>query len=94
MVVKSGGVLVTKWDDEFIVKYKNMISEAQEDAKKGTVTVTINEEESWIGGLVGGGGGKKATKKVPSITAGKTSKAVVLINRGLKLNKSEQLLMF
>ena len=94
MIVKQGGVLVTKWDDEFVIKYKNVINEAQEDVKKGSVTVTINEEESWIGGLVGGGGGKKTTKKVPSITAGKTSKAVVLINRGFKLNKSEQLLMF
>lgn len=98
MVLKQGGTFVTKWEEEFQVKYKTMLEEGRIDAASNTVIVPISEEESWLGGLVGGGHGKKVNvnKKVPSIpkNKAKASLALSLINNGFSSNKKDRLLMF
>ena len=92
MVLKQGGILVTKWEEEMIIKYKHMCSDAMIEQQSGDVVITLNETDSWFSGLVGGsGGGKKVTKKISSPTA---ATAAALINKGFKIHKKEELLNF
>ena len=67
-----------------------MSDQGRIDPKSGIVTIMVTEEESWFGG----GGSKKTTKKVSAIPNDKSKVSVSLINKGFKLNKSEELLMF
>ena len=96
MVLKQGGTFVTKWEEEFQVKYKEMLEEGRIDSTSNTVIVSISEEESWLGGLVSGGHKKKVNvkKKVPSIPKEKAKECLFLINNGFAINKKDRLLMF
>lgn len=98
MVLKQGGTFVTKWEEEFQVKYKIMLEQARIDGTSKTVMVTVSEDESWLGGLVlGGGHGKKKVnvkKKVPAIPREKAEQSVALINSGFESNVKDRLLMF
>ncbi len=96
MILKQGGAFVTKWEDEFVIKYKLMISEGIINTK-GILVITIDEDESWFGGLVGGGSGKKThrtDKKVPAIPSELTNKSQTLINNGFKQNKKQEQLNY
>ena len=94
MILEQGGTFVTKWEEEFVIKYKLMTTE-------GTITpkglrINVTEEESWFGGLVGGGGKKTHTKdkEVPSIPSELTNQTLVLVNKGYKQNKKKESLNF